>query len=397
MMAWVLEFLLQSTLWLGLAGLSTRMLPRLHPQTRETIWYTAILASLIGPTVHILNPGGVASLWTLSVPGGFLSLLGIAPVGGVTASTGVLDSTFPTWGMVLGGIWLLVSGLLIFMYLGRMALIRPTLSRTDLGVGSSPRLILSSLSRKAGLRRPPRLTQSEKLGSPIAFGLGRRAEVCVPARALRELDQGQLEVMLGHELAHHIRWDPLRLTALNLARGVFFFQPLLRTAWHEVRLASEEQCDAWASEVVGDPVVMARCLTEVAGWVLPGDRGMPFAGLTRGRSQLVRRVNRLLEGNLTSKAPGAGGRGLAALLVLVLAPWLAPGVLPESGASMMGPIADHPSESMPQDGEGEEHRGDGGNDEDRSGGEHEVGREGDTDGEHGAQGGDESGEDHRAP
>lgn len=69
MTAWSLTFAVHSTLWLGLAWLLSRLAPRMHPRTRETIWYTAIGASLIGPSVLALGPGAVDSLWRLALCG----------------------------------------------------------------------------------------------------------------------------------------------------------------------------------------------------------------------------------------------------------------------------------------------------------------------------------------
>jgi beta-lactamase regulating signal transducer with metallopeptidase domain len=56
--------------------------------------------------------------------------------------------------------------------------------------------------------------------------------------------------MLGHEIAHHKRLDPVRLGLMNLMRGIFFFQPFLRVAERDVHWAAEEPCDEWSADHV---------------------------------------------------------------------------------------------------------------------------------------------------
>ena len=66
-MSWFLTFLVHSTLWCCLAWLWTRMRPNMNARFRETIWYTAIAASFITPTVQKFAPPDSA-IWQLSLP-----------------------------------------------------------------------------------------------------------------------------------------------------------------------------------------------------------------------------------------------------------------------------------------------------------------------------------------
>jgi hypothetical protein len=138
--------------------------------------------------------------------------------------------------------------------------------------------------------------------------------------------------MLGHEIAHHMRRDPLRLLGLNLLQALFFFQPLFRVASRQLHLAAEEQCDAWGASHLEDRLAMARCLTEVAAWVLPQDRRLLVAGMARRRSQLGVRVERLMDEGCSFTARGGNLRALGSAAVLALAPWLAPSLAPASAA-----------------------------------------------------------------
>ena len=102
----------------------------------------------------------------------------------------------------------------------------------------------------------------------------------------------------------------MRLLGLNLLQAVFFFQPLFRVACRQLHLAAEEQCDAWGASHLEDRLAMARCLTEVAAWVLPQDRRLLVAGMARRRSQLGVRVERLMDDScsFTARAVATSAR-----------------------------------------------------------------------------------------
>ena len=55
MTVWLVAFLVHGTLWCGVAWLFLRLFPKARARVRETIWHTAIAASLITPTVHSLT------------------------------------------------------------------------------------------------------------------------------------------------------------------------------------------------------------------------------------------------------------------------------------------------------------------------------------------------------
>lgn len=370
-MSWLLAFAVHSTLWLGLAWVITRVRPGMHARVRETLWHTAMAASLIAPTAQTFAPEGASSFWALPLPS---MLLAEAPMEAEAAPTRPLppispemiaalqsgavqfNSVEPTatlaptsepWtrddfvraGMAL---WAGISVLLYLSYLGRLGAMRRRLNPRDLVETAPERFALDQLSRRAGLRRMPRLTESENIGSPLAFGVGRKSEICIPTRALHELDHDQFCAMLGHEVAHHMRRDPVRLALSHLLQAVFFFQPLFRVAHRQLHLAAEEQCDAWGASHLEDRLAMARCLTEVASWVLPQDRRLLVAGMARRRSQLGTRVDRLMDERCGFHARGGSARAMGSALLLALAPWLAPTLAPATPApaALEAPVRD---------------------------------------------------------
>ena len=341
MTAWLFTFLVHSTLWCGVAWLGLRLFPGAHARLRETIWHTVLAASLITPTVHSVTSSGSA-VWRLPVPtfiageerhaqgepghrDGVASVF--SPSGEEAQSPGI---ALPAgWLNSAGTLWVVFAGGLLALYILRLGKLRRRLGEREPVADPRASGALASLSRRASLAPVPRLTESDDLGSAIALGVGTGREICVPVRALHELDEEELRALLGHEVAHHLRGDPIRLAVLNIFQAVFFFQPLFRLAAREIRCAAEELCDDWAASQVDDRFAMASCLTEVAGWVIGRDRRTPVPCIGRHRSQLEQRVRRLMSGQGSPQAPSSPWRRMSAVGVLVLAPLFAPAVAPE--------------------------------------------------------------------
>ncbi len=218
---------------------------------------------------------------------------GVPVLGTLTAPTSS-PTSWPFWRHVLLGVWGIggLFGLLCLALAWRRIVDRIT-GRHELREGPLFEK-LQSISNKAGLRRTPRLLISKKLGSPATLGVI-RPQICVPERAVSQLSADQQEAMLGHELGHVVRHDPQWFFLYRLVERVLFFQPLNRIARREIQELAEYQCDDWAVEHTENGLGLARCLTEVAGWMVaerPAVALLPMAG--RG-SQLGHRVRRLLD------------------------------------------------------------------------------------------------------
>ncbi len=216
------------------------------------------------------------------------------PVLGALTSPTASTPSWPFWRHLLLGAWA-IGGLfgLLCLAIAWRRIVDYITGRHELHEGPLFEQ-LQSISQKAGLRRAPRLLVSKKLGSPATLGVV-RPQICVPERAVSQLSADQQEAMLGHELGHVVRRDPQWFFLYRLIERVFFFQPLNRIARREIQELAEYQCDDWAVKHTENGLGLARCLTEVASWMVaerPTVALLPMAG--RG-SQLGHRVRRLLD------------------------------------------------------------------------------------------------------
>jgi hypothetical protein len=150
--------------------------------------------------------------------------------------------------------------------------------------------------------------------------------VCLPRRALMELDPAEQDSMLAHEIAHLVRRDPQWLIAARVIETVLFMQPLNRLARHRLQEAAEYLCDDWAVARTNHPVTLAKCLAAVAEWVdraprMDAARLQPMSAMVESRgSPLVRRVGRILGERSAPRAGRARGAfGVSACALIAMA------------------------------------------------------------------------------
>lgn len=332
MLAWLLTYVIHSTVLLGLAWLLVRF-RKLTPAASDLVWKTAMIGALMTATAQLrldVRPAGTLSLHR--------EVAGAAPAPTTPAAkdrTGdadVADQTLPAVADVapvrappatstsaalsrettLVLIWTVVALILGISYAARRLILVGRIGDRELVQDGRVLEMLHALARDAAIRRAPKLTSTVRISSPIALGI---REICVPETALTELDLEQQRSMLAHELAHLARRDPLWLALASTIERVFWFQPLNRVARREIATAAEYLCDEWAVRRTGSGVALARCLAQVAEWIQSSPLGVPVAGMAEERSLLVSRVARLLEGKLPASR---STRTLAAASVVVL-------------------------------------------------------------------------------
>ena len=332
---WLVTFAVHSTVLLGLAWLLASRLGRGAHRDEERWWKIALFAGILtasGQTAlgirpftgELLIPAALtetvatatekppietfepATLSATSTPARAVRPRA-AQAAPVTPKKAVaLTATAETWVIRAVGFWIFCASLglialtLSWTRLSRLLRHRTQLSSSDGGQRGELYLVFEELSRKAGLGKRVRLSASNRLSSPITFGVFRR-EICLPHTAVYSLDVDEQRAMLAHELAHAKRHDPAWLLTINVLERVLFFQPLLRVARRRQQHIAEYLCDDWAVMQTGDPVSLASCLTEVAGWVVGHQRCQLAPSMAAAGMELDTRVRRILNVNKTPR------------------------------------------------------------------------------------------------
>jgi len=233
------------------------------------------------------------------------------------------------WTNPLVVFWLVTAGGgLLWLTSGHARTLRAMGTRTPLD-GTPIGLRLRHLLARAKVNRSVELTCSSAIASPVALPGN---EVCLPRRALLELQPEEQDGMLAHEIAHLVRRDPQWLLLARAIEMLFFFQPLNRLARHRMQEVAEYLCDDWAVARTSRPVMLAKCLAAVAEWVgraptmnTPRLHRMS-AMVESGGSPLVRRVGRILGGRRAPHALTSRVAFVASVCALAVLAGVAPRV-----------------------------------------------------------------------
>jgi len=180
---------------------------------------------------------------------------------GVSLGVGPPESLLP-WMTLAALLWVCVA-----TALSASALIRAAaLKRQWLtGAVEDPRWreIEQSVAAKMGLRSAPQVVRSSTADVMAVVGW-RRPTIVIPEDMPCDLNDGQLRALLGHELAHVTRHDPIVNLVLSVFESFVFFHPGAAWLAGEVRRLREHCCDDVAVQVSGDAIAYARALTALA-------------------------------------------------------------------------------------------------------------------------------------
>lgn len=342
--SWLLTYALHSTILLGGVWLLCLCFRSLPVALQEALWRTALLGGLLTATLHVAfgfeafgarmeiaasapPPAAEAPLADTALPEEeFVRPLEPAPVDAAASTVLPTPPARPNrLAALIAALWTLGALFALFRFARTRRTLHARLARRT-PVASGPlRAALDRLSARTGVRGRIRLSRAGGLGSPVALGFGRR-EICIPDRAASELSPAHQEVMLAHELAHHLRRDPLWLAAGRWIEALFFFQPLNVLAGRRLRETAELLCDAWAAEATGRRRALAECLTVVAEWVLDQRSALPLPAMAQRGAALNRRVRTLLEDEGGDRAVRRSARYGVVALPLLAVTLLAPAV-----------------------------------------------------------------------
>ena len=336
--AWILTYLIHSSLLIGLALILSRRLGERRLALQEMLIRAAVVGAIATSTIQFsadIRPYSGrfdisgASTRDAAAPPPVFDL--VSPIAAAPAATLTAPAAIPTPPLAVVARWELgfVAAWLIGAFVG---LVRLVLSRRQLDrllrlsspLSEGPLIRTArSLARSLRLHRV-RFSSSPAITAPFTTGW-RRPEICFPHQALHRLPLLEQEGLCAHELAHAARRDAAWLALYRGIEAVFFFQPL--NGWARARLQELAEClsDDEAASFTHNRLALARSLVAVAEWTTGTAEPALAVGALSSRSALGRRVERLMVEHAVDASSLRGVVG-GSVLILCAAILIVPGV-----------------------------------------------------------------------
>jgi beta-lactamase regulating signal transducer with metallopeptidase domain len=369
------EVLLKASIVLGIAGLVTTFARRTSAASRHTVWTISLGALLVLPLLSATLPtwdiDGVSIVHRKiqaesgelqSAAGGAFAYAGTVEqrnasrkvVGSVPQSVGdsrievkqaspspaPLGSIAATIAMA---VW--VTGVLLLLLRFSLAAnrVRALSDRAIVGSSGDGNAKTIPLRSRFGVPKSVTVVSSDEVSMPMCWGLFRPV-VILPAISERWPSDRKSAVML-HEIAHATRCDYLSLVVAEVARAIYWPNPLVWLAASRAATEREHACDDEALNVGMRSDVYAGHVLDVVS-AQAGGYSMHGAIAMAGRSNFTTRMRKILAKGLSRRPVSKGGllaTGLGVALITVpIAAWdlSAVGetsVDPTNRVSMQGP------------------------------------------------------------
>lgn len=319
----LLETAAKMTLVVASAWIATFLLRRRSAALRHQVWLSAIIASLVLPIVAPILPAWHSHILTVAIE----RVTGPGPAAeNVSSSASFVVNAIPTrnsnpiWPELLLFMWAAGFGLgLVRLATGcaRMARVRahskPLIG--DVWVRDTARIATAlGISRRVQL-----LESADPAAMPLAWGLG-ATRILLPCSA-RNWNDDRRRIVLSHELAHVARHDCAAQILGELARAVYWFNPLTWLAVARLHRESECACDDSVlnsgiepRHYAGDLLALARVLDSRPSQWLPA---LAMARSTHFERRITAMLNPIAD-RRTSSTKSKLFILLAALMLLLL-------------------------------------------------------------------------------
>jgi TonB family protein len=246
MIAFLVDCLLKSSMVLLAACVLAAVLRRRSASVRHTLWSAALLAVVLLPAFMLVMP---ALRWEMN----FSTLTRLSPpvtsefsVGADASDAAAADAADSYSGFVpylSVPLWIWLAGAAAIA----LVLLAEAWTLTRIAIAAKPFFdarwfeCTRKLSALFRLRRSVRFAQSPTASLLVTWGAF-APKVLLPAGADRWSDH-RVRAVLGHELAHVRRHDWFFQLAGEIARTVYWFNPLVWFACSRLRQESERACD----------------------------------------------------------------------------------------------------------------------------------------------------------
>lgn len=254
-----------SLAWAGVLLLGARGLERTGSMTStEKLWTAAllfaVLPSVVAPSLAALGvsirpaPASVALDAIEFVSEKSVSLKEAPLVAGPVLLT--------TEQLIGAGALIYVYGVIMtfFLWAARQAGLSYAVSRAKRVTDAQLLHRIEGWANRLGVKMPT-IKQSHHVSSVCITGLARQT-VLIPCEIGLRVSSDDLVLMCAHELAHVRRGDTRLFTAAQLARVLFWFNPLVSRIASHAELAAEESADALVLAKGIDRRAYAACFVE---------------------------------------------------------------------------------------------------------------------------------------
>ena len=250
---------LEAALVVGLVWAVCKTTPSLPAAVRAWLWWLVSLKLVVGllplpsvalpwlPATHLTwsTPSRVSAAPTTSllVPVASSPVSRIERIPPVTAAPRPVTIPYATlWPIVLLSLWGVAA---IVQAIGLVRALRAARYLRRHAEPAAPGIVgrAAQLVRMFALPVMPRVLASRLSVVPLLTGVFRPA-ILLPVASTNALSRAELDLVLGHELAHVRRGDLVWGWIPAIAARLFFFHPLARLAVREYLAAREEACDA---------------------------------------------------------------------------------------------------------------------------------------------------------
>jgi bla regulator protein BlaR1 len=262
------------------------VIPRLNRRSaaeRHALWIAAIAIAAALPVLTWLLPSWepawaqwAADTW----PAAFESSSPAFSAGDIVVRATGIDSGRWTIVSIAPTLWVAVSILLLL----RLAMQALQLTRlTSSGIPSGSRLAAIGRTVADALSLPPpRVTCSERVSIPLAWGV-RRARVLLPPASHAWPDE-RVWAVCAHELAHISRGDWIVHLLAEIACRIYWFNPLLWLARNRLSRESERAADDCVIGLGASGADYASHLIEILRGARPDLNPTPAVGMVRLRT-----------------------------------------------------------------------------------------------------------------
>jgi beta-lactamase regulating signal transducer with metallopeptidase domain len=317
----------RASLPVGIAWAATRLESRCSAATRHFIWACAIAIAVLLPLTTILMPR-----WSVVAPAPLARFASAARIEGAPSTipsvatteriagdaaarpkdprpSGLSPWIVATWIWMTGAV--VVLGYVLMGHFAAWQLYRTTRRVQDSWIQDA-----EQLTREAGLSRPLCVVQSAAVSAPVVLNMWR--PIIVMPDAAGRWSRNRIRAVLLHEFAH-IRRNDLHVQNLaQLACAIYWFNPLVWFAAHQLRLERERACDDFVLLSGTSGADYATHLLEIARG--SASTAAPFAiGLAVSRSQLERRLVAIVNPQTPRHSTTNLGRFIVALPMLLVA------------------------------------------------------------------------------